>query len=222
MAKEKRRNVQSDPRRILNGQNPGQVRKTFAPGQAVYTQGDRADAVFFVESGWVKMSVVAASGKEAVIALRGPGEFFGSRSLIGQPRPASVITLTVCSLVRITTPALMRLLREMPGFAEMFTVHQVRQSIHDQETLVDLLTSSAEQRLARTLLRLADAGRGDNSIPTKISQALFARMIGTTRSRVSVFMTRFKRQGYIEYGRDGRIRVQQSLRQAMIEDWINR
>jgi CRP/FNR family transcriptional regulator, cyclic AMP receptor protein len=162
MAKEKRRNIQSDPRRILNGQNPGQVRKTFAPGQAVYAQGDCADAVFFVESGWVKMSVVAPSGKEAVIALRGPCEFFGSRSLTGQPRPASIITLTACSLVRITTPALMRLVREMPGFAEMFTVYLVRQSIHDQETLVDLLTSSAEQRLARTLLRLADAGRGDD------------------------------------------------------------
>jgi CRP/FNR family transcriptional regulator, cyclic AMP receptor protein len=219
--REKRRKKRFDPGSILTGHGPGQVRGRFAPGDAVYEQGDPGDSVIFVESGWIKMAIVAGTGKEAVIALRGPGEFVGARCLLDLPRASTATALTDCSVVRLATPALISLLRGVPDFAEMFATYLVRQGMHDQENVVDHLTHSAEQRLARTLLRLANGGNGDSSIPTRISQALFAKMVGTTRSRVSFFMNRFKRQGFIEYGRDGRVRVYNTLRSAMAKDWLN-
>jgi CRP/FNR family transcriptional regulator, cyclic AMP receptor protein len=221
MAKEKRRRKAFNPGSVLTGHGPGQVRWRFAPGDAVYVQGDPGDSVIFVESGWIKMAIRAGSGKEVVIALRGPGEFVGARCLLSLPRASTAMALTDCSVVRVTTPALISLLRGVPDFAEMFATYLVRQGMHDQENVVDHLTHSAEQRLARTLLRLANGGSGDSSIPAKISQSLFAKMVGTTRSRVSFFMNRFKRQGLIEYGRDGRVRVHHSLRNAMAKDWLN-
>jgi CRP/FNR family transcriptional regulator, cyclic AMP receptor protein len=218
MAKAKRGKKRFDPGSVLTGRGPGQARGRFAPGDAVYTQGDAADSVFFVESGWVKMATLAAGGKEAVVALRGPGEFCGSRSLLGVPRSSTATALTDCTVVQVTRRALIRLLRQMPDFAEMYTTYLVRQGMHDQQNVVDHLTHSAEQRLARMLLRLADNGLGESSIPTKISQALFAQMVGTTRPRISFFMSRFRRQGFIEYGRDGRVRVHNSLRNALAKD----
>ncbi len=221
MAKDKRRKKAFDPGSLLTGNGPGQERSRFAPGDAVYEQGDPGDSVVFVESGWIKMAILAGSGREAVIALRGPGEFVGARCLLGVPRASTATALTDCSVVRLTTSALVSLLRGVPDFAEMFATYLVRQGMHDQENVVDHLTHSAEQRLVRTLLRLANGAQGDSSIPTRISQALFAKMVGTTRSRVSFFMNRFKRQGFIEYGRDGRVRVHNSLRNAMAKDWLN-
>jgi CRP/FNR family cyclic AMP-dependent transcriptional regulator len=218
MAKAKRGKKRFDPGSVLTGHGPGQARGRFAPGDAVYTQGDAADSVFFVEGGWVKMATLAAGGKEAVVALRGPGAFFGSRCLLDMPRSSTATALTDCTVVQMTRPALIRLLREMPDFAEMYTTYLIRQGMHDQQNVVDHLTHSAEQRLARMLLRLADNGLGESSIPTKISQALFAQMVGTTRPRVSFFMSRFRRQGFIEYGRDGRVRVHNSLRNALAKD----
>jgi CRP/FNR family transcriptional regulator, cyclic AMP receptor protein len=218
MAKAKRGKKRFDPGSVLTGRGPGQARGRFAPGDAVYTQGDAADSVFFVESGWVKMATLAAGGKEAVVALRGPGHFCGSRCLLDMPRSSTATALTDCTVVQVTRRALIRLLREMPDFAEMYTTYLVRQGMHDQQNVVDHLTHSAEQRLARMLLRLADNGLGESSIPTKISQALFAQMVGTTRPRVSFFMSRFRRQGFIEYDRDGRVRVHNSLRNALAKD----
>ena len=122
----------------------------------IYAQGEPGDAALFVESGWVKMATVAGSGREAVIALRGPGEFVGARCLLDLPRASTATALTECSIVRVTTPALIGLLRRVPDFAEMFATYLVRQGMHDQENVVDHLTHSAEQRLVRTLLRLAD------------------------------------------------------------------
>ena len=225
MAKDKRRSKGStsvfDPGSVLTGQGPGQSRRLFAPDRRDLRPRRPGDAALFVESGWIKMATVAGSGREAVIALRGPGEFVGARCLLDLPRASTATALTDCSVVRVTTPALISLLRGVPDFAEMFATYLVRQGMHDQENVVDHLTHSAEQRLARTLLRLANGGNGDSSIPTRISQALFAKMVGTTRSRVSFFMNRFKRQGFIEYGRDGRVRVHNSLRNAMAKDWLN-
>ncbi len=196
------------------------MRSWFEPGDSLYEQGDPGDAVFFVESGWVKMTSVSGDGREAVLALRGPAEFVGCRCLLGLPRASTAMALTDCTAVRVTKPVLTTLLRSIPDFAEMFATYLVRQNIHDQENVVDHLTHSAEERLARMLLRLANGSNGDSAIPTKISQALFAKMVGTTRSRVSFFMNRFKRQGFIEYGRDGRVRVHTSLRNAMGQDWL--
>jgi CRP/FNR family transcriptional regulator, cyclic AMP receptor protein len=221
MAKAKRGKKRFDPGSVLTGRGPGQARCRFAPGDAVYSQGDPAESIFFVESGWIKMATRAAGGKQAVVALRGPGDFCGSRSLLGVPRSSTATALTDCTVVRVTRPALIRLLREVPDFAEMYATYLVRQGMHDQQNVVDHLTHPAEQRLARMLLRLADNGRGDNAIPTKISQAVFAQMVGTTRSRVSVFMGRFKRQGFIDYGGDGRVKVHETLRNALTKDRLD-
>jgi CRP/FNR family transcriptional regulator, cyclic AMP receptor protein len=221
MAGEKLRRNGFDPGSVLSGYGPGQMRSRFTQGDSIYEQGDPGDAVYFVEGGWIKMASVSGDGREAVVALRGPGEFVGARCLLDLPRATTATALTDCSLVRVTKPALITLLRSVPDFAEMFATYLVRQGMQDQENIVDHLTHSAEQRLARTLLRLANGSNGDSSIPTKISQALFAKMVGTTRSRVSFFMNRFKRQGFIEYGRDGRVRVNHSLRNAMGRDWLN-
>lgn len=213
VAKVEQRPEESDLGTFLAGQGAGRSRVKLAPGQTAYPQGGDADAMFYIESGWIKISVVVPSGKEAVIAIRGDGEFFGTRCLIGR-RTGSAIALTACSLVRIPRPTLIRLLREEPDFAVMFVTHLVQQSIQDQENLVDHLTNPAEKRLARALLRLADGvdGAVPRSITTRINQALLAAMIGTTRPRVSFFMNKFKRQGLIEYNRDGSLTVRAGLR----------
>jgi|SRR5579872_2116243 len=221
MVKDKPRGHVFDPGTVLNGRGAGQERRECAPGNLLYAQGEPGDAVFFIEIGWIKLATVVSSGREAVIALRGPGEFAGSRCLLGLPRTASATALTRCTCVRVTRAAFLGLVREVPDFAAMFTTYLLRQGMHDQENVIDQLTQSAEQRLARMLLRLANSGTGEGLVPAKISQALFAKMIGTTRSRVSFFMNRFKRLGFIDYGRDGRVRVHKSLRNAIVEDWFN-
>jgi len=177
-------------------------------------QGDPADAAYYVESGRVKISTVTPTGKEAVIAIRGPGQFFGTRCLVGG-RMGTATALIACSLVRVSTSALIRLLREEPDFAVMFATYLARQSIDDQESIVDHLINPAEKRLARTLLQLADSAGDDRndrrSISVTINQAVLANMVGTTRSRINFFMNRFKRQGYIEYDRNGSLSVRRSL-----------
>jgi CRP/FNR family cyclic AMP-dependent transcriptional regulator len=219
MAKDKRRRNTFDPKALLTGRGVGQSREHFAAGQTVYLQGGPTDAMFFVESGYVKIASVSPNGKEAVVAIRGQGEFFGTRCLVGK-RMATATALTVCSLIRVTTSALIRLLREGPDFAVMFATYLVGQSIQDQESLVDHLTNPAEKRLARALLQLA--GRGDEADPQPISapinQAVLANMVGTTRSRVSYFMNNFKRRGLIDYDRQGRVSVRNSLRKTMLDD----
>jgi CRP/FNR family cyclic AMP-dependent transcriptional regulator len=220
LAKPRRRRNVFDPRVVLTGRGHGQVRKRFPAGQVIYSQGDPPDAAFFVESGSIKVSTVVRNGREAVLALPGPGDFFGVRCLLGAPRTATATALTDSSLVRITAAALFRMVREVPDFAEMFAMFLVQRCADDQERLISHLTHSAEQRPAYTLLRLASSSREDRALPIPISQSLFAKMIGTTRSRVSFFMNRFKRKGFIEYGHDGRIRVHQSLRSAVVEDWF--
>jgi CRP/FNR family transcriptional regulator, cyclic AMP receptor protein len=207
---------------VIAARGHGQVRKRFTVGQVIYSQGDAADAAFFVESGCIKESTVVRNGGEAVLALCGPGEFFGTRCMLDGPRTATATALIDSSVVRITTAALHRMLRETPDFGEMFAIFLVQRSADDQERLISHLTHSAEQRLAYTLLRLAGPGRKDHAlpIPIPISQSLFAKMIGTTRSRVSFFMNRFRRKGFIEYGPDGQIRVHHSLRSTVVEDWF--
>jgi CRP/FNR family cyclic AMP-dependent transcriptional regulator len=219
MASDQRRKGLFDPTTVLTGHGSGQSRKRYAPLQVIYVQDDAADACFYVESGWVKISTLAPNGKEAVIAIRREGEFFGTRCLVAK-RTASTTALTACSLVRMTTSALVRLLREEPDFAVMFATYLVGQSINDQESLVDHLTNPAEKRLARALLQLA--GHVDGADPQPISkpinQGILANMIGTTRSRVNFFMNNFKRQGFIDYDRYGRVHVRDALRQAMLRD----
>jgi len=180
----------------------------LAPEQTVFGQGDAAEALYYIARGWIKISVVAANGKEAVIALTGGSEFFGTRCLIkDHVRMASATTLTECTLVRISRAAAIRLLREDPDFAEIFATCLARQALRRDKGLVAYLTHSSERRLAQALLELLGNCHGDELQPisTPITQAVLANMIGTTRSRVSVFMNRFRRQGLIEYDRHGHV-----------------
>lgn len=202
-----------DAQKLLTGRKAGQSRLQVGAGETIYAQGDPADAMFYVETGWVKITHIGPNGKEAIVAIRQGGDFFGSRCLVAR-RAGAAVALTPCSLIRVTTSALIRLLREEPAFAVMFTTYLVQQAIGDQESLVDHLTNPAEKRLARTLLQLA-AGGGDRDpqpIPAPISQAVLASMIGTTRPRINFFMNKFKRLGFIDYDRDRQIGVRASLR----------
>jgi len=213
VAEDEQRRGTLDPRKVLTGRGAGQSRVTLAPGQIVYAQGAAAEAAYYIKSGWVNISSVVPSGKEAVVSIRREGDFFGIRSLITKLRTASATTLTDCSLVRVTRSALIRILREEPGFGEMFTIYLLRQSLRDQSNLVDHLTNPAEKRLARTLLRLADGVDGDDHphpISAPLHQAVLASMIGTTRPRVSFFMNKFKRRGFIEYDREGHLVVRRA------------
>jgi CRP-like cAMP-binding protein len=203
-----------------NGERPRPSPQAVSGRSGDLFPSDPPEAAFFLESGSIKVSTVVRNGREAVLALPGPGDFFGVRCLLGTPHTATATALTDSSVVRVTTAALCRMVREVPDFAEMFATFLVQRCADDQERLISHLTHSAEQRLAYTLLRLASSNREDHALPIPISQSLFAKMIGTTRSRVSFFMNRFKRKGFIEYGHDGRIRVHQSLRSAVVEDWF--
>lgn len=214
MALERRSGGEPEAERFLSGQGPGQSRLQFAPGSVVCSQGDTSDALHYIEQGWVKMSVSAPNGKEAVISLRGPGEFFSTRCLIDRHRRiATVTTLTECTLVRTGGAALRRLIREEPDFAEFFAIYLVRQGLGDQLQLVDQLTDDSERRLARALLRLAGGKLGDRPQPisARLSQTDLASMIGTTRSRISHFMNKFRRLGYIGYDRHGFVTVHKTL-----------
>lgn len=218
MSKDKRKKPTFDLASLLTGRGAGQSRLSFPPDQVIYPQGSHADAMFYVESGRVKVSVVSPSGKEAVVGIRGEGQFFGARCLIDR-RTGTATALTACTLIRVTKAALTRLLREQSDFAVMFTTYLVRQSLNDQESIVDHLTNPAEKRLVRTLLQLANAldDDGPHTISTPINQAVLANMIGTTRSRISFFMNKFKRQGLIIYHRNGQISVLPALRGALLE-----
>jgi CRP/FNR family transcriptional regulator, cyclic AMP receptor protein len=215
-AKGKQRRDPFDLEKTLSGHGVGQSRLRFAAGQLIYTQGGQGEAAFYIKSGWVKISSVSPNGKEAVVAIRGAGEYFGTRCLVTQ-RMGTAAALSACDLVRVTTAALTRLLRENPDFAVIFATYLVRQSIKDQETLVHYLTNPAEKRLARVLLQLADNVEGSDAQPvrTPINQAMLANMIGTTRPRVSFFMNKFKRQGFVEYDREGHLSVRGGLRKFL-------
>jgi len=220
MAGEKRSKLAADPRRFLTGRGAGQLRLRPEPGERVWTQGEPAQEVFFVEQGWIRVSVVSPNGKEAVVALPGAGEFIGTRCLIdGYTRIGTATALGDCSLVLITKPALIRLLRQEPDFAQMLLTCVVRQGLRSQRALADQLTDSSERRLARMLLRLAEGSGRQNSRPilARISQADLASMVGTTRARVSYFMNRFRQQGFIDYNRQGYVTVHRRLRKVLLD-----
>lgn len=218
MAEETRSKVRTDPRRFLTGRGPGQSRLRPGPGEVVCAQGVPDDALFYIEEGWIKLSIVSPAGKDAVLALRGADNFFGTRSLIGgHRRGAAATTLTECSLVRITRAAAIRLLRSEPDFAEMLAVYLALQTQRDEDSLTDHLIHRSERRLAHTLLRLADgAGEEEAVISIRVSQADLASMIGTTRSRVSHFMNKFRRHGFITYSRQGHVTVHKALLQTLL------
>ena len=178
--------------------------------------------MFYIQKGKVKLTVVSNSGKEAVVAILGPGDFLGEACLAGRPLClATATTMTDCSIVRLEKPAMIRVLREEPAFSELFLAYLLSRNIRIEEDLVDQLFNSSEKRLARVLLLLANFGKEGKPEPViaKISQETLAEMIGTTRSRVSFFMNKFRKLGFIEYngGLEG-LHVHSSLLNIVLHD----
>jgi CRP-like cAMP-binding protein len=184
----------------------------YRKGQVIFSQGDAGDAVFYVHRGKVKVTVVSEQGKEAVVAILGTDEFFGEGCLAGQAlRISTVTTMTDSVIARIEKATITRVIHQEPMFAEMFIAHLLGRTIRVEADLVDQLFNSSEKRLARMLLLLANFGKEGTPEPmiAKISQETLAEMIGTTRSRVSFFMNKFRKLGFIEY--NGGIEVHSSL-----------
>jgi CRP/FNR family cyclic AMP-dependent transcriptional regulator len=182
----------------------GKTLLEYRKRRTVFAQGDRADAVFYVQKGRVKLSVASAQGKEAAIAIMGPGDFLGEGCLAGQPlRLATATSLTECSLVRVEKKAVVQLLHTQSTFSEFFISYLLGRNLRIQEDLIDQLSNSSEKRLARLLLLLANFGKDGKSEPVipKISQETLAEMVGTTRSRVNHFMNKFRKLGFIKYDR---------------------
>ena len=182
-------------------------------GRTVFTQGDSCDAVFYIQAGKVKLTVVSKTGKEATIAILGVGDFFGEDSLARQRlRMASVTTLSDCEFMRIEKNAMLKVLHAQHSFSDLFVEHLLSRNIRYQEDLIDQLFNSSEKRLARILLIFAGFGndgiREKTEIP-KISQETLAEMVGTTRPRINAFMNKFRRLGFIDY--NGELQVHSSL-----------
>ncbi len=191
----------------------------YGKDQTVFSQGEPADAVFYIQKGKVKVTVVSSQGKEAVIAILGSDDFFGEGCLAGQPRRmATVVTMAESAIARIEKAAIVRLIRDEPAFSEMFIAHLLARTIRVEEDLVDQLFNSSEKRLARLLLLLANFGKDGKPEPViaKISQETLAEMIGTTRARVSFFMNKFRKLGFIDY--NGGIEVHSSLLNVILHD----
>jgi len=191
----------------------------FEAGAVVFAQGVPANAVFFLETGGVKLSVVSETGKEAVLGILGPGDFFGEGCLAAQPlRMSTAVAVTQVRVLRIPRLDMVRLLREDLDFADRFLSHMLARNIRIEEDLVDQLFNSSEKRLARTLLLLARYGEVDTQPRTlpRLSQETLAEMIGTTRSRVNVFMNKFRRLGFIEY--NGVLKINGALLSVVLHE----
>lgn len=191
----------------------------YADGQIVFSQGDPADAVFYIQKGKVKITVISEQGKEAVVALLSAREFFGEGCLAGQSRRISTAVAMSDSVIsRIEKSTIQRLIHEEPAFSEVFIAHLLGRAVRVEADLIDQLFNSSEKRLARLLLLLANFGKDSDPEPliAKISQETLAQMIGTTRARVSFFMNRFRKLGFISY--NGGIVVHPSLLNAVLHD----
>jgi CRP/FNR family transcriptional regulator, cyclic AMP receptor protein len=197
----------------------GKALTAFAQPDMIFVQGDKANAVFHIQKGKIKLSVVSEAGKEAVIAVLGAGDFFGEGCLAGQlTRMSTATAMTDCSIMRLEKPVVVAMLQQEPAFAELLLTYVLTRTIRIEEDLIDQLFNSSEKRLARALLLLANfgkEGKPETVIP-KISQEVLAEMIGTTRSRVSFFMNKFRRLGFIKY--NGTLEVHSSLLNIVLHD----
>jgi CRP-like cAMP-binding protein len=189
------------------------------PQTSVFAQGAQANGIFYLQTGGVKLSVLSAAGKEAVVAMLGPGDFFGEGALAGQPvRMSTATAVEPSTLLRIPKREMVRLLHTHPKFSDRFIAHMLARNIRIEEDLVDQLFNSSERRLARMLLLLARYGQDDapkRPLP-KLSQETLAEMVGTTRSRVNFFMNKFRRMGFIEY--NGGLKINASLLSILLHD----
>jgi len=197
----------------------GRTISAYARDEAIFSQGDPADAVFYLQGGTVKLAVTSEQGKEAVVGMLKAGDFFGEGCLIAQPlRLATASAMTQSKVTRIAKADMVQVLKREPLLAEVFTTHLLMRNSRVEEDLVDQLFNSSEKRLARTLLLLANFGKDGRSEPiaTRVSQETLAEMIGTTRPRVSFFMNKFRKLGFIEY--NGNLQVHSSLLGIVLRD----
>jgi CRP/FNR family transcriptional regulator, cyclic AMP receptor protein len=214
-----RRQPSFDPKSFLAMVGEGRSIGEYHKDAIVFSQGDPADAVFYIQSGKVRVSVVSEQGKEAVVAMLGTNDFFGEGCLAGQAqRIATVATLMDSVIVRLEKAAIVGVIHQEPAFSGMFIAHLLARAIRVEADLVDQLFNSSEKRLARMLLLLANFGKEEKPEPilAKISQETLADMIGTTRSRVSFFMNKFRKLGLIDY--NGGIEVHSSLLNVVLRD----
>jgi CRP-like cAMP-binding protein len=212
--------VTFDPRLLVTRLSTGKTRRVYETAEAIFSQGDPGNAVFFIQAGSVKLTVVSKRGKEAVIAHLPESSFFGEGCLAGQPlRMATASALSTSVIVRVEKRVMLGLLHDDPEFAEQFLTHLLSRNIRMEADLVDHLFNSSEKRLARLLLLMANFGQESKPLPViaKISQETLAEMIGTTRSRVSFFLNRFRELGFIEYT-TGSMQVNSSLVNVVLLD----
>ena len=193
----------------------------FGRGDAVFTQGDACEHVMYIQTGSVKLSVLSKTGREAVVAMLGPGEFFGEACLAGQPlRLGSATAITPATILLVGKEKMIGLLHKQRTMSDRFISHMLARNIRIEEDLIDQLFNSSEKRLARTLLLLARYGTQDKPVRVvpKISQTTLAEMVGTTRSRVNFFLNKFKRLGFIEYNAELPLKINNSLLSVVLRD----
>ncbi len=215
------RNLKFDPKTFLSTINGGRKIEAFSKKQTIFAQGDSSDAVFYIRKGEVRLTVVSKTGKEATIGILNEGNFFGESCLTGQSlRLCSATAMTDCSVMKIDKKSMTEVLHREHAFSDMFVAYLLTRNIRYEEDLVDQLFNSSEKRLARILLLLAHfgkEGKPETVIP-RMSQETLAEMIGTTRSRVSFFMNRFRELGFIDYHAGDELRVHSSLLNIVLHD----
>jgi CRP/FNR family transcriptional regulator, cyclic AMP receptor protein len=210
-----------DPNAFLATMGEGTKPVLFPKKQTIFAQGDPSDAVFYIQEGRVRLTVLSSSGKEATIGILGEGEFFGEGCLAGQALHVGAATaMTDCTVLRIEKKAMMKALHTEQAFSDVFVAHLLQRNIRFQADLVDQLFNSSEKRLARVLLLLSHFGKEGipQTVLPKISQETLAEMIGTTRSRVSFFMNRFRKLGFVDYDAGDELQVHSSLLSVVLHD----
>jgi CRP/FNR family cyclic AMP-dependent transcriptional regulator len=220
--KANQKNQPVDWEALLAGINGGKTVLEYTANRAIYRQGDPADSIFYLRRGKVKLTVTSQQGKEAIVAILGPGEFFGEGCLAGQLlRVSSAVAMSDCSFAKIERLRMARMLHEQHDISELFVTHLLSRNIRYEEDLVDQLFNSSEKRLARILLLLAHfgkEGRSETVVP-RINQENLAQMVGTTRSRVSHFMNKFRDLGFVDYdGPTGGLMVHSGLLSVILHD----
>ena len=209
-----------DPKTFLSTMDGGRKIAVFPKKQTIFVQGDSSDAVFYIQKGKVRLTVVSKTGKEATIGILNEGDFFGEGCLTGQPlRLCSATAMIDCSVLKIDKKAMMEVLHREHTFSDMFVTYLLARNMRYEEDLVDQLFNSSEKRLARILLLLARFGKEDEpeTVIPKMSQETLAEMIGTTRSRVNFFMNRFRQMGFVDYSNEG-LQVHSSLLNVVLHD----
>jgi CRP/FNR family cyclic AMP-dependent transcriptional regulator len=208
-----------DPKEALISIGVGRTILKYRKREKIFSQGDAADAVFYIQKGTIKVSVHTEHGKKAALSVFGKGEFFGEGCLIQQSlRTATAAAITECTIMRFGKATITHLMRDEPPFSKMFVEHLLARKIRVEEDLVDQIVNSSKKRLARVLLRLADFGEDDKRVIVieKVSHETLAEMVGTTRSRVCFFMNRFRESGFVSYDGTGPLEIRRSLHSVVL------